>query len=328
MHTKHRPYSGSAPDAARGRLVVRAAVVVTAVVALLGMVSIPASSVPQHPSQGHAGAETPISPSQATPADGADEPLTAADRDLLIKVRLAGLWEMPAGRMAAEKGASARVREVGEMIMSQHKQLDDLVVQAAAEVGVALPDEPERNQKSWLEEMDNASGTQFDYIFVDRLRDAHGKVLPVIASVRVGTRNAVVRRFSEAANDFVFTHIKLLESTGLVDYTSLPVPPAPVTTGNEPKPTDLLLMVGLLSRIPPWLAIILVPITVLIVLPRLLRLFARRPSKRVTSRQNRSRSRPRAEAFAIGEDQPFPVPEAHARLQPAHRLRANPRIRL
>lgn len=328
MHEEHRPYSKSAPSAARGRAVVRLVLVVTAVFALLGTTSVPASSVPLRPNQGYVGSGSPVPSGQAGPTEGADEPLTAADRDLLIKVRLAGLWEMPAGRKAAEKGVSPRVREVGEMIRSQHRQLDALVVQAAAEVGVPLPDEPERNQKSWLEEMDAASGTQFDYVFVDRLRDAHGKVWPVIASVRVGTRNAVVRQFAEAASDYVLTHIKLLESTGLVDYTSLPVPPAPVTTGNEPKPTDLLLMVGLLSRVPPWLAILLVPLTVLIVMPRLLRLFARRPSKRMPVRQHRSRRRRRAEAYAIREGPPFPLPEAPVRLQPAHRLRTNPRIHL
>src|SRR5687767_10003414 len=46
--------------------------------------------------------------------------LTEAERDLVIKVRLAGLWEIPAGKMAMEKGVAPRVREIGQMIASQH----------------------------------------------------------------------------------------------------------------------------------------------------------------------------------------------------------------
>ncbi|MEK8109356.1 hypothetical protein NKG94_41280 [Micromonospora sp. M12] len=44
----------------------------------------------------------------AAPAGG--QQLNAADMTLLNGVRLAGLWEMPAGQMAAEKGQSAKVR--------------------------------------------------------------------------------------------------------------------------------------------------------------------------------------------------------------------------
>jgi hypothetical protein len=41
---------------------------------------------------------------------GAEAPLLPSDVDLLVKARLAGLWEMPAGQMAQEKGSSERVR--------------------------------------------------------------------------------------------------------------------------------------------------------------------------------------------------------------------------
>lgn len=57
--------------------------------------------------------------------------LNTADMTLLNGVRLAGLWEMPAGQMAAEKGRSRRVREVGAEISRQHGVLDQLVVPPA-----------------------------------------------------------------------------------------------------------------------------------------------------------------------------------------------------
>src|SRR5262245_5760704 len=41
-------------------------------------------------------------------------PLTAMDRDFVRKVRLAGLWELPAGRQAQERGRSAAVKTAGD----------------------------------------------------------------------------------------------------------------------------------------------------------------------------------------------------------------------
>lgn len=154
--------------------------------------------------------------------------LEASDMALMNGVRLAGLWEMPAGEMAAEKGNLAKVREVGGKIADQHVALDKLVVDAANELGVQLPAEPNADQKGWLAEMKSASGARFDRVFVDRLRAAHGAIFPAIGSVRAGTRNPVVRKLAQQAAEFVENHMALLESTGMVRYNSLPAVTLPV----------------------------------------------------------------------------------------------------
>ncbi|MGW4465387.1 DUF4142 domain-containing protein [Micromonospora sp. NPDC004704] len=192
-------------------------------------------------------------------------PVGPADRDLLVKVKLAGLWEMPASDMAVAKGASAKVKEVGGKIGPQHMTLDDLVNKAAAKLGVPLPTEPTPEQKGWLAEMQRASGPQFDLVFVDRLRAAHGKIFPAIGAVRAGTRNEVVRELAAQANAFVLTHITLLESTGLVDYESLPLPPAPapgaaaaaaVGTGSLLSGVDTRAATGGINPTVVWLVLL------------------------------------------------------------------------
>ncbi|MFB9238035.1 DUF4142 domain-containing protein [Plantactinospora siamensis] len=161
----------------------------------------------------------------------ANGPITAADRDFVVKVRLAGLWEMPASQMAVQKGTNDRIKYIGRNIGPQHKVLDAMDRQAAAELGIALPDEPNTDQQGWLKEMRESSGPQFDRIYVDRLRAAHGKIFPAIGIIRASTRNDVVRRLAAQANAFVMTHMTLLESSGLVDYQSLPKAPPPAPAG-------------------------------------------------------------------------------------------------
>ncbi|WDZ85279.1 DUF4142 domain-containing protein [Micromonospora cathayae] len=158
----------------------------------------------------------------AVAAPAGPKQLNAADMTLLNGVRLAGLWEMPAGQMAAEKGNLPKVREIGAGIADEHRELDQLVVDAANRLGATIPDEPTAEQKSWLAEMQNASGARFDQIFVTRLRVAHGKILPVISAVRASTRDATVRKLADDANEFVLHHMSMLESTGLVRYAELP----------------------------------------------------------------------------------------------------------
>jgi len=174
-----------------------------------------------------------LMPAAGLAAPAGPTQLGASDMALLNGVRLAGLWEMPAGQMASEKGSKAEVRKVGAEIAAQHYELDQLVVEAANKLGVQLPTEPNAQQKGWLDEMKNASGARFDRIFVDRLRAAHGAIFPVIGAVRAGTRNDIVRKLAEQANGYVMNHMSMLESTGLVRYAELPpvALPAPQEEG-------------------------------------------------------------------------------------------------
>lgn len=158
--------------------------------------------------------------------------ISEADKDFVVKVRLAGLWEIPAGEMAQDRSDNDEVREIGADIAEQHRTLDKLTRDAAKKLDIALPDEPNADQQGWLAEMEAAEGEEFDQIYIDRLRAAHGKIFPAIATIRTSTRNDTVRKLAQRANQFVMTHLTLLESSDLVDFAALPTAPPP----NAPAP--------------------------------------------------------------------------------------------
>ncbi|MFB9361844.1 DUF4142 domain-containing protein, partial [Actinoplanes nipponensis] len=115
--------------------------------------------------------------------------VSAADRDFVVKVRLAGLWEIPAGNMAVERSEDPRVVNIGRSISQQHVVLDKIDISVAKKLGVALPNQPNSDQQGWLNEMKNApTAAAFDQIYIDRLRAAHGKIFPAIATIRASTR--------------------------------------------------------------------------------------------------------------------------------------------
>lgn len=157
-------------------------------------------------------------------------PLSPADRDFLVKVRTAGLWETPTGRQAQQRAGSDEVKDAGAHIATEHVDLDSKVRSVARELNVTLPNQPTAEQQGWMSELSRLTGTDYDRVFVARLRAAHGKVFGVIAGIRASTRNDLVRSFASTANAFVLRHMTYLESTGLVDYAALPAPPAPTAT--------------------------------------------------------------------------------------------------
>jgi putative membrane protein len=185
----------------------------------------------------HAGGEVPVPPNTGMTDKGTGA-VTPADKDFVIKVRLAGLWEIPAGNMAVEKSDNRAIVNIGRTISAQHVVLDQMDREVAKKLGIQLPNQPNGDQLSWLAEMRNANATTFDQIYVDRLRAAHGKIFPAIATIRASTRNDSVRQLAQHANQFVMTHMTLLESSGIVDYATLPTAPPPAPVNKGPVPVD------------------------------------------------------------------------------------------
>ncbi|MFJ6634847.1 DUF4142 domain-containing protein [Streptomyces sp. NPDC091376] len=177
-------------------------------------------------------------------------PLTATDRDFLVKVRLAGLWELPAGQQAIERAPSQAIKEAGDHLIVGHTDLDLRARDVAAKLGVELPNQPNEQQQGWLRELSAASGREYDYKFANLLRNAHGKVFALIAQVRHTTRNTLIRQLASDANQTVLDHITMLEATGMVDFdaianeaaggaTASPTGPPPPDGNLPPAPTPV-----------------------------------------------------------------------------------------
>jgi len=151
----------------------------------------------------------------ATPATG---PLTEADRDFVVEVRAAGLWEYPVGRTALRKGTTKAVKTAGEHLVEGHASLDAACRNVAGQLDITLPNQSSPQQQGFVARLNADSGKQFDTDMATLVRAADGRLLSMIASVRTTTRNSLVRSLADQANGTVLDHITVLEKTGLVDF--------------------------------------------------------------------------------------------------------------
>ncbi|WP_228450179.1 DUF4142 domain-containing protein [Streptomyces alkaliterrae] len=172
-----------------------------------------APGAPGAPAEGEAGGNG--------TSQSAAGPVTEVDKKFLIAVRRAGLWEIPAGRLAQTNSNNEAVKRAGHHLIDGHAMLDQLVREDAKILGVQIPNEASEEQQGWVAQMKAARGAEFDRIFVNLLRAAHGKVFALIGEVRAATQNDLIRRHSKVANETVLDHLEVLEDTGLVTKETL-----------------------------------------------------------------------------------------------------------
>ncbi|MFJ8824102.1 DUF4142 domain-containing protein [Streptomyces sp. NPDC102467] len=234
----------SSTEPSGGIRVTGAALIVTGIVATIAALVFPVWSYADRSGTGLDTLNTQTVPTRFGP-------LSATDRLFITKVRLAGLWEMPAGQQAEERAPSKAVETAGKHLVEGHTFLDARVREVAAQLNLELPNQPNPQQQGWLRTLTAAKGDDYQRAFANILRRAHGQVFALVAQVRASTRNSLVRDLADDANTTVLDHIKVLEATGLVDFDALarnaataspppatrsPAPPGPTTSPDSATP--------------------------------------------------------------------------------------------
>ncbi|MEV5170616.1 DUF4142 domain-containing protein [Streptomyces flaveolus] len=145
-------------------------------------------------------------------------PLTEADRDFVVKVRAAGLWEYPVGQIGVQKGSSKAVITASQHLIDGHAALDTTCRKIAPMLNITLPNVASPQQVGFVNQLKGESGKQFDTDFANILRMTHGSIFNTVAKIRSTTKNSLVRALADQANDTVLDHITVMEKTGLVDF--------------------------------------------------------------------------------------------------------------
>jgi predicted outer membrane protein len=145
-------------------------------------------------------------------------PLTEQDRDFVVKVRAAGLWEYPLGVIGLKKGTTPEVKTASEHLVDGHAALDASCRKIAPMLNITLPNVASPQQLSFVNQIDSQSGKAFDSSFANILRTTHGSIFNTIAKIRSTTKNSLIRQLADQANNTVLDHITVMEKTGLVNF--------------------------------------------------------------------------------------------------------------
>ena len=192
--------------------------------ALLGMCGAIAVLTTACGAQGTPAAAPPAPAAKLT--DTGYGPLSAADVKLMTLVQETCIREIKVSQWALQRSSNPQVRASAQMIVTQHVELQKEDLAAAAKLGLTLPDRPAEDMQIGIDRMSQENGKTFDTDYANTLRQAHGEAFILIAQVRADTRNTVVRPLADSANNFIKMHMQVLETTGDVDYSQLPVPDA------------------------------------------------------------------------------------------------------
>jgi putative membrane protein len=97
-----------------------------------------------------------------TSSSGTRGQLSEKDYKFLIDAARGGQEEVQAGELARQKGVNQSVRTFGEHMVSQHSKANDELKEIASRKGATLPTQMSYGERSTIEDLQKATGTDFD----------------------------------------------------------------------------------------------------------------------------------------------------------------------
>lgn len=133
------------------------------------------------------------------------------DTTYLAAAHQGNLAEIAAGRLAQQKGTAPVVNELGARLVADHSRLDEAVRAVAQQLGVALPAEPNEEQKAVAAQLQAAqAGPQFDKLWISTQIEAHETSLSAAqAEIANGSDTAVKEAAADAAA-VIASHLEAL----------------------------------------------------------------------------------------------------------------------
>lgn len=172
----------------------------------------------------------------------ATEPSTQ-DRQYLQAIHQVNLFEIVTGELAQQKGQNQGVKDLGEMLVTDHTQLDQTVQDTAKKLDVDLPSEPTADQQAVVDQLNNVEGAEFDRQWVtDELAGHIQAIQATQTEISQGTEQSVVQ-LAQDALPVLQAHydelVALAEELGVpVPQTSASGTPTPGTGGpTAPAPS-------------------------------------------------------------------------------------------
>jgi putative membrane protein len=95
-----------------------------------------------------------------------------ADELFVMEAATGGMAEVALGKLASEKASSAKVKEFGQRMVTDHTKANDDLKAVAAKKNIVLPSSIDAKHQATMDRLSKLSGTAFDRAYVaDMLRD-------------------------------------------------------------------------------------------------------------------------------------------------------------
>ena len=142
------------------------------------------------------------------------------DRDFVHEALQGGMAQVKLGQLAAQKGATAAVRQLGEKMVNDHTQLDNNMRQVAANMEMHAPKKMSKKDKKLYAKLSTLSGKRFDQAYLKAMLKADKNDLKNFRREANDSQNPQVKQVASQGEQVISEHLQTIKSIAMNDGVS------------------------------------------------------------------------------------------------------------
>ncbi|MGN6615884.1 MAG: DUF4142 domain-containing protein [Ilyomonas sp.] len=127
--------------------------------------------------------------------------------DFAKKAAIGGMMEVQLGQMAAQKAASQRVKDFGQMMVDDHSKANDQLKALASQHNVQLPTALDNDHQKKVDNLTKKSGADFDKAYMSMMVDDHKKDIGEFQDAAKNTDDQALSNFATTTLPVLQKHL-------------------------------------------------------------------------------------------------------------------------
>ncbi|CAA9508044.1 MAG: hypothetical protein AVDCRST_MAG96-2317 [uncultured Segetibacter sp.] len=136
----------------------------------------------------------------------------AADGDFMIEAASGGMMEVELGKTASANATSAKVKEFGRMMVTDHTKANTELKAIAGKKNVTLPAAPAGKHQTHIDELKAKNGADFDKAYVDMMVDDHKEDVSKFQDEAKNGKDPDVKAFASKTLPVLQKHLKSIQA--------------------------------------------------------------------------------------------------------------------
>src|ERR1041385_4636315 len=144
---------------------------------------------------------------KATPAIKVEE----SDAKFAVEAANGGMSEVVLGKLAAEKATNKKVKDFGNMMVTDHSKANDELKALAHKLSITLPDSISSDESKTRDDLAKKSGADFDKAYVQDMVDDHKKDVKAFEDAAKNCKDSDLKAFAVKTLPTLKMHLETIE---------------------------------------------------------------------------------------------------------------------
>jgi putative membrane protein len=140
------------------------------------------------------------------------ETKTEDDNEFAVEAASGGLMEVELGQYAAANAASAKVKEFGQRMVTDHSKANEEMKTLAASKNITLPTTPGEKHQKHIDELKQKKGAEFDKAYMSMMVDDHEEDVKKFQDEANNGKDAEIKAFAAGKVAILREHLQMAKS--------------------------------------------------------------------------------------------------------------------